>query len=121
MTWIVGVDEAGYGPNLGPFVMSVASVRLPDERADAALWPLLADAVRRSGEKADGRVLVDDSKVVNAGPRGPAHLERGVLALLGGDGRLHDFLAARCVEGLADLGCEPWYRGGALLPALAGA
>ena len=28
MPWIVGIDEAGYGPNLGPFVMTAVASRV---------------------------------------------------------------------------------------------
>jgi hypothetical protein len=128
MTWIVGIDEAGYGPNLGPFVMSVAALRLPEPDADAVLWPRLKAAVRRGGEPSDDRLFIDDSKVVNVGGKGPTHLERGVLALLGGAGKggvtpplLHDFLTTHCIDGLADLAEEAWYRGDMSLPALVAA
>src|ERR1700728_3969850 len=33
MAWVLGVDEAGYGPNLGPFVMSAVACRVPDALA----------------------------------------------------------------------------------------
>src|SRR5579885_1938925 len=80
MPWVVGIDEAGYGPNLGPLVQAAVAVKLPDE--DEAGWEALRPAVRRAGEKDDGRLLIDDSKRVYAGGAGLARLERGVLAPL---------------------------------------
>ena len=63
MAWIVGIDEAGYGPNLGPFVMTVGGLPGPDDAlADACLWQALRPAVRRAADADDGRLAVDDSK-----------------------------------------------------------
>jgi ribonuclease HII len=75
MAWVVGIDEAGYGPNLGPFVQSAVALRLPE--GDPAGWETLKRVVRRSHEKPDGRVLIDDSKKVYA-RGGLAALERSV-------------------------------------------
>src|SRR6266446_5323697 len=82
MAWMIGIDEAGYGPNLGPFVMTVVACQVPDDRAGHNLWDVLT-AVARKGGKDDGRLLVDDSKVVYSSGRGLAGLERGVFATLG--------------------------------------
>ena len=49
MPWVVGIDEAGYGPNLGPFVMTAVLLRVPDEREDADWWHELSSTVRRAG------------------------------------------------------------------------
>ncbi len=62
MPWVVGIDEAGYGPNLGPLVQAAVALYLPD--GDHAGWETLKPVVRRCGEKADGRLLIDDSKKV---------------------------------------------------------
>ncbi len=65
MAWIVGIDEAGYGPNLGPFVMSAVAFRIPGADANADLWSILSAAVRRPGNGgADRRIVVGDSKLV---------------------------------------------------------
>src|SRR5947209_10211169 len=80
MPWLVGIDEAGYGPNLGPVVLTSVAVRLPDGLPPVA--ELLRPVVRRAAEPDDGRLLIDDSKQVYVGPHGLAKLERGVLPVL---------------------------------------
>lgn len=78
-----GIDEAGYGPLLGPLVVAATAFRVPDIPKEGALWPLLRDAVTRHPKSADGRVVVDDSKKVYSAARGIRTLEEGVLAFLG--------------------------------------
>ena len=61
MPWVVGIDEAGYGPNLGPLVQAAVALRLPE--SDQAGWDTLKPVVRRCGERHDSwRLLIDDSK-----------------------------------------------------------
>jgi ribonuclease HII len=125
MTWIVGIDEAGYGPNLGPLVMTSVACRLPDHLAGADLWQLLADAVRRQADPDDGRAVVDDSKLVYTAARGLAGLETSVLSLLrtaaaGAGPALADCLACLSPAGLAELSEERWFVGDSLLPVAAG-
>jgi hypothetical protein len=121
MTWLIGIDEAGYGPNLGPFVMTAVVCQVPDGRADHCLWGLLGKAVRRGGRD-DGRLHVDDSKVVYANGDGLAGLERAVFALLngplGGPADLAALLDGLCLS-CAELRGEPWYTGASPLPARA--
>ena len=78
MPWVVGIDEAGYGPNLGPLVQAAVALHLPDD--DPAGWETLKPVVRRCDEKADGRLLIDDSKKVYT-RGGLAALERGVWSI----------------------------------------
>ena len=88
MHWTVGIDEAGYGPNLGPFVMTAVACTLPEEAAGTDLWSRLGPTVRRGQPAAPGKagraegLYVDDSKVVYSSGAGLGELERGVLALL---------------------------------------
>ena len=82
MPWMVGIDEAGYGPNLGPLVMTAVACRVPEKLAGANLWQVLRGAVRRRKEENDGRLLIEDSKVVYSTTRGLLDLETGVLATL---------------------------------------
>src|SRR5262252_3964518 len=82
MPWIIGVDEAGYGPNLGPFVMTAVACRVPSRLAKADLWEVLRATVRRHGDPEDGRLLVADSKLVYSPSRGLLALETGALVLL---------------------------------------
>jgi hypothetical protein len=121
MPWVVGIDEAGYGPNLGPLAQTAVAVRLPD--ADPAGWRTLRPHVRRFRDKADRkRVLIDDSKLVHQGPNALARLERGVAAAVGvAPGPLGDWLRAVALpEVLDDLAAEPWYDPADPVPLSAG-
>ena len=120
MTWIIGVDEAGYGPNLGPFVMTSVACRVPDRCREADLWNLLRAAVRRAEDAENGQLLIDDSKRVYTA-RGLAGLERGILATLWGERlRVPASLAAliewACPDDDEELRREVWYRGEQVLP-----
>ncbi|MFT3880510.1 MAG: hypothetical protein QM703_12710 [Gemmatales bacterium] len=77
MPYLLGIDEAGYGPNLGPFVMSSALFSLPSG-CSTDLWKVLRSAVRKSNQKADGRLIVDDSKQVYSPKVGLGMLEKNL-------------------------------------------
>lgn len=92
---LAGIDEAGYGPTLGPLTVACAILRLDDADASQGtpnLWKLLDDGVCREpgrGGKADakGRIAIADSKQLklsnSVSTTHPlVHLERGVLAFL---------------------------------------
>jgi ribonuclease HII len=120
MAWIIGIDEAGYGPNLGPFVMTAVACRVPDDLGHTNLWQLLNAVVRQAAEPDDGRILVDDSKLVFSTARGVGELERGVLALLvrdAGSMTLHNFLESIAPDDLRELHGEPWYTGASGIPS----
>lgn len=78
MPWVVGIDEAGYGPNLGPLVQACVGLYLPDD--DLTGWKALKSIVRRMNEPKDDRLVVDDSKVVYT-KGGLEELEQTVLTL----------------------------------------
>jgi ribonuclease HII len=123
VTWIVGVDEAGYGPNLGPLVMTAVACRAPDALAGGDLWQSLTAAVRRGGDEADARLVIDDSKRVYSAGSGLHGLERGVLSVLWpGCGRssLAGLLQFACPDAAAELRREPWFTGATPLPLHAG-
>lgn len=87
-----GIDEAGYGPILGPLCVASSVFRIPDEAASQSapdLWALLDPVVCRTrSEASSSRIAVADSKrlkLANSVKRTHPlhHLELGVLAFLG--------------------------------------
>lgn len=85
MTLVVGTDEAGYGPNLGPLVVAATAWRVA--AAPAAVEATLA-AAAAGLSAASGRPLWADSKQVLRGASGFAALETGALvglAIAGGE------------------------------------
>jgi hypothetical protein len=65
---LIGIDEAGYGPTLGPLCHGLCVLRLPDAPGAAApdLWARLAPVASR-WPAPPGAIAVDDSKKVYAG------------------------------------------------------
>ncbi len=85
MNYLIGTDEAGYGPNLGPLVISATVWQLPEGVRAADLYRLLASVIVATAAEAAGRkgcVVVADSKVLYPSAKGLHHLERGLLAAL---------------------------------------
>jgi len=84
MLW-VGIDEAGYGPNLGPLVMTAVIAEGPDDRR-VDVWADLTATVCRAGEPG-GRLWVDDSKQVYKARKGRDRLDAACLAVIEASGR----------------------------------
>ncbi len=116
---LIGVDEAGYGPLLGPLVVGGAAFRLRADPDTSDESPDAAGARVRAAFAGPGRgpprVAVDDSKRLYA-RGGLAALERPLLTLLRAAGRA----PPSCLDDLlVDVGVDPgarrdsaWYAGG---------
>lgn len=109
MPWLVGLDEAGYGPNLGPLVQASTACRVEGDDVPC-LWTRLAAAVRRRSDAADDRLLIDDSKKVNEGPHGLRNLEAGVRAADPSSTTIGECVEAWSIGTCAaELSGEPWF------------
>lgn len=82
MPLLIGTDEAGYGPNLGPLVVTATSWVLPDDVTPESLWQLLEPCVTQSKARRDSRLHVADSKQVYSSGKSIRNLETSVLAFL---------------------------------------
>ncbi|UCD51721.1 MAG: hypothetical protein JSW27_03640 [Phycisphaerales bacterium] len=114
MTILAGIDEAGFGPLLGPLVVSSCAFSVPSEAVQEDLWHLLRKSVGKTRKHLRGRLLVTDSKKAYRRAEGLGHLERSVLAALRClDARPSDLsalLAVLCPHCVTRLWEYPWYR-----------
>lgn len=78
----LGLDEAGYGPNLGPLLIAVTRWSTPCAPRKCEFYRLLAGAVNSESCRDGARLHIADSKKVNIGKGGFAALETSALALL---------------------------------------
>ena len=116
---LVGIDEAGYGPTLGPLCVASCTLRVePWAEGYPApdLWDRLSDCVSRRPNDKRGRIAIEDSKKLklpNDSTRSHPlkHLERGVLTFLASAGHRPRTDAELFARLGATLGSEPWYAG----------
>ncbi len=134
MGYIIGADEAGYGPNLGPLVISATVWEAPDRTGVEGLSVLLKDVVdnafprrqaehKSAGKKgqagnpplANGLPVFADSKILFTSGQGLGKLERGLWAawsLLGWNLRTWRGVWQRLApEAIEEIDQCPFYRG----------
>ncbi len=93
--FLAGIDEAGYGPFVGPVVLGWSMFRVPG--VDTELWEVTREAAARHPGRKDPRLFVNDSKKVHVGRHRRERLGRTVCAfrrLLETDPSLQGWLAA---------------------------
>ena len=79
---LIGTDEAGYGPNLGPLTVAATAWHIPDGVEPGDLWHELRQVLTNAPERGDQRLFVADSKKVFSPGEGLESLEVAVLAFL---------------------------------------
>ena len=80
---LVGIDKAGYGPILGPLVVSASAFELPAARADACPWKMRQRSTCRTTSVRESGIAIQDGKKLHHRKQGLARLERSVLSTIG--------------------------------------
>ena len=123
---LAGIDEAGYGPLLGPLVVGCCAFQITDGDANAdalpCLWKRLRKLVSKNRTKNGKRLHINDSKLVYSSGMGVKELERSILAILATMqaeakasaetivcDELDTLLACVAGHAVADLRGYPWY------------
>ncbi len=113
MSVLVGIDEAGYGPILGPLVVSSSVFSLPKDLLKSDLWQILRKSLSDKRSRLAGRLLIADSKKAYSRSLGIKHLERTTLTLLKCLGKepttLIELMELLCPDCIGRLGDYPWY------------
>ncbi|UCC23115.1 MAG: hypothetical protein JSW23_03380 [Planctomycetota bacterium] len=114
MVVLVGIDEAGFGPILGPLVISSSTFLLPHHLLTADLWRVLTRSVGDRRRHLAGRLLIADSKKAFNRSSGIKHLRRTVQAFLRCLGKqpktLTELLTVLCPDCLERIADYPWYK-----------
>jgi hypothetical protein len=118
MGYLIGTDEAGYGPNLGPLVISASVWQAPDglcgEDLFGRLGHVIAGSLKQAEKLTPPCMVVADSKILYNSGGDLRHLERGLWAawaLLGLQPRTWreawHALAARAAD---EFSISPWFN-----------
>ena len=120
MNYLIGTDEAGYGPLLGPLVVAATVWELPaedGEPVDVDLYDRLRHCVCRRASRAakapPRRLPIADSKALYSPAQGIGLLEQGVHVALGlldqSPATWHEAWDALCPQGPDDAEVAPWH------------
>ncbi len=113
MAIIAGIDEAGYGPTLGPLVVSATVFRIPDEKINESMWDLLRDSCSPATKKRTQKLIIADSKKLYTKSSGITPLERTALVMLSLTDKLpttfREYISAVAPNIVEELAAYPWY------------
>ncbi len=89
---LAGLDEAGYGPLLGPLVVGSCAFKIDAQDSEdlPCIWKRLTKVVSKKRSTTGRKLHINDSKIVYSGAAGLKELERSVLSLIAA---MHDFPA----------------------------
>ena len=114
MGLVIGMDEAGYGPNLGPLVITATAWEVPCHPHQFDFWSSLQDVVSQSRNSGESKLHVADSKEVYSPSRGLSILEKSTLCLLGlvdwKPRSLLDLWSRLTCDQTSPWECEPWFQ-----------
>lgn len=114
---LAGIDEAGYGPILGPMVIGCCAIEVPDGDEIPCGWKLLSRLVAKKRDVTGKKLHINDSKKVYSPAVGLAELEKSILCLLASGTKhcdtLSDVLARVAAQSVDSLMLHDWYRPGA--------
>lgn len=82
MVLLIGMDEAGLGPNLGPFVVAATVWEVPESELGFDFWTAFDTVLTREPASGDQRLHIADSKRVFQPQKGLGALERGLWSAL---------------------------------------
>ncbi|MFI4910629.1 MAG: hypothetical protein ACIAQZ_03055 [Sedimentisphaeraceae bacterium JB056] len=114
MAVLIGIDEAGYGPVLGPLTVSSTAFMVPEDKLRSDMWKVLSSSVSKQKRSLKGKILITDSKKAYNRKSGLGHLERTTLATLKSMGisakNFKELVNVLAPEALARLNHYPWYQ-----------
>jgi hypothetical protein len=115
MVFVLGTDEAGYGPNLGPLCIAASAWQLPDDAPSDGLYDRLSAVVCAQAKDCGDKLAIADSKGLYKSGDTLELLERGVLVALACLDRLprrwRDIWLAVDRQSLEQIDGAPWHDG----------